>query len=104
MGVGGPAEARLELEQNAMEEHGRTKEGSQLHGSMWGRGTCTRRVRPWRRAARKGTPWLGKLVRAWGRRAGSAGVEGVVEASICSLEAPVRWEREPSRVEEAGVG
>jgi hypothetical protein len=39
-----------------------------------------------------------------GRRAGSAGVEGVVEASVCSLEALVRWERESSRVEEVGVG
>jgi hypothetical protein len=103
-GVGGPAEAWPELEQNAMEEHGRPKEGSQRHGSVWERGACTRRVRPWRRAARKGSPWPRKLVCAWGRRAGSVGVEGVVEASGCSLEAPARWEREPSRAEEAGVG
>jgi hypothetical protein len=41
-------EASAELEQSALEEHGRRMEGSQRHGSVWGGGACTRRPRPWR--------------------------------------------------------
>jgi hypothetical protein len=65
---------------------------------------CTRRVRPWRRAARKGMPWPGKLVRAWGRRAGSVGVKGVEEVSGCSLEASARWAERVAVGESRGEG